>query len=190
MSVKKSAKNENFQISQNSNNLNNQEEESDDNLLIKKSNKKVNAKVQNENSEDVLDLTDIEDVSLPNIDAPGPIDKEYKPEPIKKHKVRTEKQKQATEKMIAKLKENNEIKKQKKEEEELRLKKELEDKIVKKAISIKKKQIKQQMILDAISDDETSVESIKKIIKKPIVRNHPPKPEPEPEIIKPKYIFI
>ena len=42
----------------------------------------------------------------------------------------------------------------------------MEDKIVKKAISIKKKQILKQKVLDEISDEETPVEEVKaKIIK-------------------------
>jgi hypothetical protein len=179
MPVKKSAENENIQIPNNSNNLNDQDEENDELILKPKQKKNKKSEEPINQVEEIVDLTDIEDVSLPNTNAPN-----Y--QPIKKHRVRSEKQKEATEKMIAKLKENNELKKQKKQEEELRIKKELEDKIVKKAISIKKKQIKQQQILDAISDDETSIESIKKIIKKPIVKNHPPKEEIE----KPKFIFI
>jgi large subunit ribosomal protein L34e len=41
-----------------------------------------------------------------------------------------------------------------------------EQKIVKKALSIKKKEIKKQEILDEISDDETPIEKIKIPIKK------------------------
>ena len=59
----------------------------------------------------------------------------------------------------------------------------LEDKVVKKAISIKKKQIKKEQILDEISDDETPMEKIKEIAKK---KNHPA-PQPEP---KQQYIFV
>lgn len=40
-------------------------------------------------------------------------------------------------------------------------KKQLEEKVVKKAISIKKKQIKKQSALDEISDDDTPIEKIK-----------------------------
>ena len=46
----------------------------------------------------------------------------------------------------------------------------LEDKVVKKAISIKKKQIKKEALLDEISDDETPIQKIKEIAKK---KNHP-----------------
>lgn len=52
-----------------------------------------------------------------------------------------------------------------KEEEDKKL---LEQKIVKKAIAIKKKQIKKETVLDAISDDETPVEEIIKTIKKKV----------------------
>jgi hypothetical protein len=40
----------------------------------------------------------------------------------------------------------------------------MEEKIVKKAISIKKKQILKQKVLDEISDDETPIEEVKKKI--------------------------
>jgi hypothetical protein len=43
--------------------------------------------------------------------------------------------------------------------------KKLEEKIVRKAISIKKKQIKKQSALDEIEDDETSIQKIKEIVK-------------------------
>lgn len=42
----------------------------------------------------------------------------------------------------------------------------VEEKLVKKAISVKKKQIKQQAILDEISDDETDLVEIEKIVKR------------------------
>ena len=42
----------------------------------------------------------------------------------------------------------------------------MEQKIVKKAISIKKKQILKEAALDEISDDETPMEAIKQIVKK------------------------
>jgi hypothetical protein len=59
----------------------------------------------------------------------------------------------------------------------------LEDKIVKKAISIKKKQIKKEAVLDEISDDETPMEAIKQIAKKK-------KQLIPPVDDKPKYIFV
>ena len=42
----------------------------------------------------------------------------------------------------------------------------VEEKLVKKAISVKKKQIKQQAVLDEISDDDTDMVEIQKIVKK------------------------
>jgi hypothetical protein len=59
----------------------------------------------------------------------------------------------------------------------------LEQKIVKKAISIKKKQIKKEAVLDEISDDETPIEAIKQIAKKK-------KQLIPPVDDKPKYIFV
>ena len=59
----------------------------------------------------------------------------------------------------------------------------LEQKIVKKAISIKKKQIIKEAALDEISDDEAPMEAIKQIEKK--------KKQPVPPVEeKPKYIFV
>jgi hypothetical protein len=49
--------------------------------------------------------------------------------------------------------------------EEQQHQKELEDKILQKAISIKKKQILKQKVLDEISDEETPIEEVKKIVK-------------------------
>jgi len=46
-------------------------------------------------------------------------------------------------------------------------KKEMEQTIVRKAVAIKKKQIKAQAVLEEISDDETPIEEIRKIIAKP-----------------------
>jgi len=61
----------------------------------------------------------------------------------------------------------------------------LEQKVVRKAISIKKKQIKKEALLEEISDDETPIQKIKEIAKK---KNHPA-PQP-PVSTKPQYIFV
>ena len=58
----------------------------------------------------------------------------------------------------------------------------LENKIVKKAISIKKRQIKKEAALDEISDDETPMEKIKQISKK--IPIQPPIEQ------KPKYLYV
>lgn len=75
--------------------------------------------------------------------------------------------------------------KQKEDEIKERIKKEMEEKIVKKAISIKKKQIKKEVVLDEISDDDTPIEQIKKMR-----INKKECPPPKIEIPKPKYYFV
>ena len=63
----------------------------------------------------------------------------------------------------------------------------LEEKIVKKAVSIKKKQIKRQIALEDISDDDEPIEEIKKkIAARPRVRAAPVPAAPEPI----KIIFV
>jgi hypothetical protein len=63
-------------------------------------------------------------------------------------------------------------------------KKALEEKLIAKAVSIKKKQIKKQIVLDEISDDDTPIETIKEMAKKnKAVVKAPEKP-------KPAFIFI
>jgi len=66
-------------------------------------------------------------------------------------------------------------------EEERKL---LEDKIIQKAINRKKKQIKQQVLLEQFSDDDTPIEKVKEIMKRGPKQNLPPRPE------APKYIFV
>lgn len=62
----------------------------------------------------------------------------------------------------------------------------VEEKLVKKAIAVKKKQIKKQAILDEIEDDDTPLEEIEKIVKKLPARkvvkevDLPVKPIPNP----------
>jgi hypothetical protein len=70
-------------------------------------------------------------------------------------------------------------------------KKEIEEKIVKKAIAIKKKQIKAKAILEEISDDDdTPIEEVKKIATKIAVKKAVPvEPEPPKNIFQ-KYKFI
>ena len=139
---------------------------------------KTNIQENSKNSEELKILTN-EESDDEIIEAK----KEY--EPIKPNKVRTEKQIEATKKMRERLKEATELKKKMKEDEELNKKKELEKKIVEKAISIKKKEIKKQKILDEISDDDSPIEEVKKIIKKTPIQQ-------KTQIVenKPKYIFI
>ena len=63
----------------------------------------------------------------------------------------------------------------------------MEAKIVKKAISIKKKEIKKQAALDEISDDDTPIQKIKEIS---IGTKVPVKPPLKEEPVKQKIIFF
>ena len=58
-------------------------------------------------------------------------------------------------------------------------KKSFEGKIVKKALEIKKKEILRESILEEISDEDTDLEKIKKIIKKKAVKQLPPDNTPK-----------
>ena len=82
----------------------------------------------------------------------------------------------------------NAEKKAQREAEEAERKRQLEEKVVSKAISIKKKQLKQEIALDEISDDETPIEEIKQkvIAKKQVAPKAPPPPEPKAQAQAPK----
>jgi len=84
----------------------------------------------------------------------------------KEKKPRTQKQIEATNRMRDRLKEETLKRAEQKKLEEEQRKKQLEEKIVNKAISIKKKQIKKEKVLDVISDDETPMEEVKQMMKK------------------------
>ena len=109
---------------------------------------------------------------------------------IKKKKVLSVKQLEVLANARAKLKANNHerVTKKRLEAEEIeneiqsrlsQYKTGLEAKIVKKAISIKKRQIKKEAALDEISDDETPIQKIKQIAKKI-----------PPPIEQPKYLYV
>lgn len=85
---------------------------------------------------------------------------------VREKKPQTEAQKAATAKMRAKLQEKWEKTRAEKEAYEQDRKKVMEEKVLKKAISIKKKQIKQENALDVISDDDTPMEEIIPLIKR------------------------
>jgi hypothetical protein len=59
-------------------------------------------------------------------------------------------------------------------------KKETEEKVVKKAIAIKKKQIKAQLALEELSDDDEPIEVVKQKVKKVVER----------PASKPTFIFV
>ena len=104
----------------------------------------------------------------------------------KEKKPRSEKQIIAFQRILDTRNKNRADRKLLKEQEMEKEKQETESKILKKAISIKKKQIKKELVLDDISDDETPFEELKKkIIKsqmkqkavlpvKPVVPVRPP----------------
>lgn len=76
---------------------------------------------------------------------------------------------------------------------ELRAKEErerTEKKIVEKAISIKKREIKRQAVLDSVDDDETPLEEIKKIVSLPAKKQIIKDVALPPPVEKPKYIFV
>jgi hypothetical protein len=84
----------------------------------------------------------------------------------------TKPKKKLTEKQLEALKKGQQTRDEnarKRKEEAMRIaeeeKKKLEAKIVRKAISIKKKEIKKQSALDEISDDETPIQKIKEVVK-------------------------
>ena len=68
--------------------------------------------------------------------------------------------------MMEKRKEKQAERKVIKEAEAEVFKKELEEKIVSKAVSIKKKQIKKKAILETISDDDEAIESVMAKVRK------------------------
>jgi uncharacterized protein (UPF0335 family) len=80
---------------------------------------------------------------------------------------KTEKQLEAFSKARERRMENISSRKQTIKELEDKAREELDSKIVSKAISIKKKQIKKNAELDEISDDDTPLEEVMKIAKKP-----------------------
>jgi len=155
---------------------------------------------------DLQDLQDLEDIKVENIEKPlqkMKIKKGEKPmtedavvneEPDKKQKKpRSDKQlevfNKAREKMLLNLKER----KEKKALEDAERKKEIEEKIVKKAVAIKKKEIKAKAILETISDDDTTIEEVKKIASKIAVSKATVgkalEPDPPKNIFQ-KYKFI
>ena len=138
----------------------------------------------------------------PPVQKPEPV---YKPrtQPAVK-KERTEAQKEATRRMleardkkraerpsVAAVKQDlKALREQQIEELKAQAVKEYQDSLVKKAISIKKKQIKKQVQLDEISDDDTPIEEIRKITKKLPAKVSNPTPRSLPVPQKPVINFI
>lgn len=108
-----------------------------------------------------------------------------------KKKPRTAKQIEAFKLVLAKRDANRKTRTEETQRLKAEEKAQLEAKVVKKAVSIKKKQIKKQIVLDEISDDDEPIESIKKKItaSKPRVRvAEVPISAPPPVV--PKFTFV
>jgi hypothetical protein len=132
---------------------------------------------------------------LEAIITPEPVEEVTTLQAPKKKRIPTEKQLE----VLRKARESNQMRlkeqqvKKKLEEQEIEkevgrrleeYRKSLEDRVLKKAISIKKKEIKRQAVLEDISDDETPIEKIKEISRKRIIQQLPSAPQ------QPKYIFV
>ena len=116
---------------------------------------------------------EVKDVSSDEetIEIPAPKPKrEYKPRPPK-----TQAQLDAFKKAISARDVNAKRRKEEAEKMLAESKKETEAKVVKKAIAIKKKQIKAQLALEEISDDDEPIEVVKEKVKKSVAR---PSPKP------------
>lgn len=136
---------------------------------------------------------------LEHMDEPLQADKKDTKKAVKEKKPRTAKQIEAFEKARQTREKNALARKQMRDEEAIAIRKQVEDKLVKKAIAVKKKQIKQQAILDEISDDETPLEEVEKIatrsvtktrLKREVSKDFPAPPPPAQEPVTPKYYFL
>jgi hypothetical protein len=123
--------------------------------------------LENENVEDLEEVNKIPNDTIKKVETITSNENKEDEQITKPKKPRTQKQLDAFEK-AKQIRDANTIKRKeeqkKKEDEERKI---IEAKLVKKAISIKKKEIKKQAVLDAISDDETPIEKIKEIAKTP-----------------------
>lgn len=118
--------------------------------------------------------------------------KQQEQEIIKQKKPRTPAQIEAFKKVVAIREENRLKRKAEQEEEKKQFEKYKEDLIVKKAISIKKKQLKEIKPLQNIPDDETPIEEIKKKIQPaPVIKKEQPQaPVQQIKPIKPTFYFV
>ena len=134
---------------------------------------------------------------LEHMDEPIQADKKDTKKAVKEKKPRTAKQIEAFEKARQTREKNALARKQMRDEEAIAIRKEVEEKLVKKAIAVKKKQIKQQAVLDEISDDETPLEEVEKIatrsktrLKREVSKDFPAPPPVAEEPVRPKYYFL
>jgi hypothetical protein len=135
---------------------------------MSKSRKQILQELLDLENEKVEEIQEAPKISL-NIDISS---KEIEPENENPHSItrakkpRTEKQLEAFDRAKA-IRDANTLKR--KEEARLLAEQErkiIEDKLIKKAISLKKKQIKKQAVLDEVSDDDTPLEKVKEIAEK------------------------
>jgi hypothetical protein len=140
-----------------------------------------------------------EPIPLPEEDEPLQASKEIPKEPCelpkKPKRVPNEAQLEGMKKGREALAQRNAERKAQRLAEEAERKRQLEEKVVSKAISIKKKQLKQEIALDEISDDETPIEEIKqKVVAKkqapPTPRTQTPVPKVQPQVSAPPIIPV
>tara|TARA_R110000850_G_scaffold173445_1_gene299080 strand:- start:871 stop:1365 length:495 start_codon:yes stop_codon:yes gene_type:complete len=152
------------------------------------------------------ELQDLEETKTEDVEegrVPDPLENEDAVQAdkneVKEKKPRTAKQVEAFQKARESRERNALARKQSRDEEAIAIRKDVEDKLVKKAIAVKKKQIKQQAILDEISDDDTPLEEVEKIatrsvtktrLKREIAKDFPAPPPPAQEPVTPKYYFL
>lgn len=142
-----------------------------------------------------LENEDLEDIANP--DGAEVLPEQVKTETItapKKRqgntKPRTEKQMEAFQRAIMVREENRKAREEERKRIEEEQKKILHEKMVKKAISLKKKEIKKQAILDEISDDDTPIEKVKKVAEKVASRTEVEQKELPPKKPTVKLVFI
>jgi len=135
----------------------------------------------------------VEDLAIQKTDADKTDEEDDEPQTIvKAKKPRTEAQKKVFEKAKETARLNAEKRKAEREAKAKEEQKAIEEKLVKKAIALKKKQIKEQAILDNIEDDETPLIEIEKIVKElPAKFKKATKQEaPAQTANPPRYIFF
>lgn len=134
-------------------------------------------------------LEEVEEL-LPLIEDSSPVDSLEAPASVpavKVKKPRSQAQIDAFVKVRAKRDENRLARSKTREEETVVLNAKIEEKIVKKAVAIRKKQIVREAVLDDISDEDIPVEIVKKLIKKyPKKTAVPVAPEP----VKKSIVFV
>jgi hypothetical protein len=144
-----------------------------------------------ETLETLESLEEKEEEEAPVIsDIPDDTDEDEEPTTIQKSKKpRSAKQIAAFAKVIEIRSQRRNERAQIRETEQAKAKAELQEKIMKKAVSIKKKQIKEQIALDQISSDDEPIESIKKKVVASKVKVLT-KTAVKEVVVVPKYIFV